>query len=157
MNTIKTENLEQTGGFFNAQIVSIDELTSCPSILTNNNAKDIVITPSATYLDILPVAENIKITEKSTKTKSGTLYTINGEFEIPVQSSELDAYFNDYLYKKVVLIGIKHYGQQKIYGSKKFPLKFSYQFINGKKLEDGSKIMIKISGKIPQKPVFIND
>ena len=157
MNTIKTENLEQTGGFFNAQIVAIDEITSCPSILTNNNAKDIVIPPSTTSIDILPVAENIKISEKPTKTKSGTLYTINAEFSLPVQSSELDTYFQYYLYKKVVLIGIKHYGQQKIYGSKQSPLNFSCQFVNGKKLEDGSKILVKVSGKTPQKPVFIND
>jgi hypothetical protein len=157
MNTIQTENLEQTGGFFNAQIVLIDELTYCPVILTNNNASSIVITPTTNNLDILPIAENIKITEKSIKTKSGTLYTINGEFEIPVQSSELDTYFNDHLYKKAVLIGIKHYGQQKMYGSKKFPLDFSYQFVNGKKAEEGNKIIVKVSGKIPQKPVFIND
>ena len=157
MNTVNTDNLEQIGGFFNAQIIAIEELTNCPAILTNNNAKSIVITPTVTNLDVLPVAENIKITEKSSKTKSGTLYTINGEFEIPVQSSELDTYFNEHLYKKVVLIGIKHYGQQKMYGSKKFPLDFSYQFINGQKVEDGSKIIVKVSGKIPQKPVFIND
>ncbi len=157
MSDVTTSNLEQTGGFFNAQIVSIDELTNCPAILTNDNAKSIIITPGSNNLDILPVAENIKITEKSSKTKSGTLYTINGEFEIPVQSSAIDTYFNEHLYKKVVLIGIKHYGQQKIYGSKKFPLDFSYQFVNGQKLEDGSKIIVKVTGKIPQKPVFIND
>ena len=148
---------EQTGGWFNVAIATLDELIECPALLTNENASSVVLDRAVPGLDIFPVGENIKITEPTQKTKSGTLYNIKGEFEIAYQSKELDSYLKNYLQKKVILIGIKHSGQQKLYGSKKFPLAFSYQFINGKKYEDGTKVRVSISGKIPQKPVFINN
>lgn len=157
MNDINIKLKEQTGGWFNVIIVTLDELIECPAILTNDNARRVVLAPAASGLDILPVGENIKITEVPRKTKSGFLYSIKGDFEVAYQSKELDTYFKSYLNKKVALVGIKHTGQQKLYGSKKFPLDFSYQFINGTKYEDGIKVRITVSGKIPQKPVFIYD
>jgi hypothetical protein len=157
MKDINISLEEQTGGWFNVAIATLDELVECPAFLTNNNASSVVFAPATSGLDILPVGENIKITEPTQKTKSGTVYNIKGEFEIAYQSKEIDTYLKNYLHKKVVLIGIKHSGQQKLYGSKKFPLAFSYQFINGKNYEDGSKVRVIVTGKIPQKPVFIND
>ena len=148
---------EQTGGWFNVSIITLDEFEQCPDVVTNTNASSVVFSPSYSEVDILPVGENIKITASVQKTKSGSVYNIKGAFEIAYQSEQLDNYFKKYLHKKVVLIGIKHSGQQKMYGSKKFPLNFSYQFISGKKYEDGSKIRVSIQGKIPQKPVFIRN
>lgn len=157
MSDINIALEEQTGGWFNVAIATLDELVECPDILTNANASSVVFTPTADGLDILPVGENIKITEPIQKTKAGSVYNIKGEFEIAYQSKAVDTYLNNHLQKKVVMIGIKHSGQQKLYGSKKFPLEFSYQNINGKNYEDGSRVRITIEGKIPQKPVFIND
>ena len=145
---------EQTGGWFNVTIVTLEEI-ECPDILTNDNASSVVISSAESELDILPVGEGIKITEIPRKTKSGFLYNIKGNFEIAYQSKALDTAFKNYLQKKVVLVGTKHSGQQKMYGSKKFPLDFSYQFVNGTKYEDGTKVRVTVSGKIPQKPVFI--
>lgn len=148
---------EQTGGWFNATIATIDELVVCPDVLTNANANTVVLELEPTELNILPVGENITITETPSRTTSGMLYTINGQVEFALQSTDVDTFLAKYLHKKVVLIGVKHFGQQKMYGSKKFPLNFTYQNINGKNLEDGTSVRITVSGKTPQKPVFIND
>lgn len=148
---------EQTGGWFNVSIATLEELVFCPDILTNDNASSIVINPGPTTVNIYPVGESIIISETPQKTSSGLIYNINSQFDIPIQSKDLDTYFNDCIQKKVVLIGIKHDGQQKLYGSKRFPLTFSYKFINGKKYEDSGSIRVTVSGKVPQKPVFIAD
>lgn len=156
MNTTIIDNLEQVGGWYNVQIIPVNEVIYCPHILTNTNSNELIISDTDTGLDIMPVTENIKISETPKKTKSGTIYTVIAEFELRVQLVEIDIYFNKFITNKVLLIGTKHYGQEKIYGSKLFPLDFSYHFVNGKKLEDGSLIRIKVSSKTPQKPVFIN-
>lgn len=153
----KYTNLEQPGGWANVQIYTTDEITTSPEILTNSNVKDVVITPIDETLDILPVAENIAITEPLVVNNSGPYYNIKAEFEFNIQLEALDTVFNNSLPKKVVLIAVKHFGQQKMYGSKKCPLDFSYTQINGKSQEDGNSIKIKVSGKIPQKPVYITD
>ena len=157
MADIITSLDEQPGGWFNFQIYEVDDITTCPDLLTNANASTVLIDPPSDHIDILPVRETIKIQETSKKTKAGVVYTIKGEFTSQIQTKELDSYLNKRIHKKVVLIGIKHFGQQKIYGSKKFPLALEYQFVNGTKYEDGSAIKVLVSGKIPQKPVFIND
>ena len=148
---------EQTGGWFNVTIIKTDEFIHCPEILTNANAKTVELLIEPEELDLLPVGENIQITETPNKTTSGMLYTINGQFEFALQSAEIDTFLEKYLHQDVVLIGVKHYGQQKMYGSKTSPLAFSYQNINGKNLEDGTSVRITVSGKTTQKPVFIND
>ena len=157
MTTQNTANFEQTGGWFNVQIVTPEEIISSPKVLTNTNASSIIIEPSDDTLDILPIAENITITETPRTNKHGTYYDIRAQFELNVQTKDIDSYFNNYIHKHVILIGIKHYGQQKMYGSKLFPLEFTYTHLNGKKLQDGSLIRVSVFGKIPQKPVYIND
>ena len=157
MNRVNTSLGEQTGGWSNVSILTSDELVESPDVLTNDNTGSIVIESIEDGLDILPVGENIKITEPLQKTQSGFVYNIKGEFEIACQSKTVDTYLNNYLDKKVVLIATKHYGQRKLYGSKKFPLSFSYQSVSGQKYEDGSRVRITVQGKIPQKPVFMGD
>ena len=156
MSYLDVSKDEQSGGWFNVSVIPVEELSFCPEILTNNNANKIIINDTE-GMDILPVGESIKISEVYKKTKSGAMYSINGEFEFDYQSKEIDTYLNRYLSKKVILIGVKHFGSSKIYGSKRFPLDFSYQLINGQKYEEGTRIKIIVSGKSPQKPVFINN
>lgn len=157
MSHINTRLEEQTGGWFNIQIGMISELAFCPDYITNDNANTIVITENEDQVDILPVFENIKIKEPPRVTKSGTLYNIKADVEFTGQKSTIDKILLKYHLEKVFFIGVKHDGQQKLYGSKLFPLEFEYDFINGTKFEDGSLVAITVSGKIPQKPVFIND
>lgn len=153
IHTIKTE---QPGGWFSIQIISLEELVYCPPILTNINSNSIVIVNASEILDVLPVGETIKIDEPVKITKSGAIYTIKGEFEFAKQSSSLDTFLNKYQGKKVVMIGTKHDGQRKLYGSKRFPLEFIYEQTNGKKYEDGNQTIVSVEGKTPQKPVFMN-
>ncbi|MBS9773820.1 MAG: hypothetical protein KGV59_01505 [Tenacibaculum sp.] len=146
---------EQEGGWFVAQIIMVDEFAYCPAVLTNDNSDKIIITPKNTGLDILPVAETIKINATPRTGKSGTSYNIKAEFEVATQSKEIDSYFNDCIHKKVAILGIKHYGDQILYGSPTCPLEFSYRAINGVKYEDGCLFKIKVEGTIPQKPVYL--
>ncbi|MFV9552071.1 hypothetical protein [Algibacter sp. PT7-4] len=157
MSNTNTNLEEQTGGWFSVNIISVDDLEYCPSFLTNTNAFSIKISLTDDDLNILPVGEKINITAPPQKSTSGILYNIKADIEFKNQSKKIDTYLNKYLNQKVVLIGVKHFGQQVIYGSKQYPLDFYYQNINGKNYEDGSSIKVVISGKIPQKPVFIND
>ncbi len=155
MSYINDSELEHNGGWFVAQIILVDEVTHCPTILTNDNASQIVIQPKYNNLDILPVRETIKINATPRSNGSGTSYSIKAEFEIATQSKEIDTFFNDCIHKKVLLLGQKHYGQQILYGSPSCPLEFSYKAINGAKYEEGSIFKINVEGKIPQKPVFL--
>ena len=74
MADISTSLNEQPGGWFSFNTYEIDDVTSCPDLLTNANASSIVINPPTDHIDILPVRETIKIRETSKKTtkKTGT-------------------------------------------------------------------------------------
>lgn len=157
MTIIHTSNTEQPGGWFSVQVITLPELTSCPAILTNSNASSIEVTGANETIDVLPVGETIRIGESSKWTHAGLIHNIKVDFEFAKQSSALDVFLSRLQFKKVVIIGTKHDGQKKIYGSKISPLTFSYNHVNGRKLEDGSKISITIEGATTQKPVYIND
>lgn len=156
MVIIHTSKTEQPGGWFSIQIVTLSELSVCPPILTNGNAYKVEITAASEVMDVLPVGETIRIDEPPRPTKSGMLYNIKADFELAKQSSDLDDFLNKHHLKKVVVIATKHDGQKKMYGSKISPLTLFYEHINGKKLEDGSKISVSVEGKTTQKPVFMN-
>jgi hypothetical protein len=155
MIEVNLNNKEQHGGFYAIEILTLDEIVSAPKILTNENVKDMVLNPSVSSVDILPVAESLSISETVSSNRSGTLYNITGSFDIPYQSSEIDDFFHELRHQEIIMIGIKHYKQRKVYGSTLHPLRLTHEMINGKKLEEGSLIRVKISGKIAQKPVFL--
>lgn len=148
---------DNIGGWFNISVISLEEITECPEFLTNSNGNEFQYSPVASSLDILPVGENIKIVETIKKTKSGEMHNIKGEFEMVHESKIIDTYLKNYLYKKVVLIGVKKSGLKKLYGSKKFPLVFSYQYLHAKKNEESTKIKVTIMGQIPQNPIFLSN
>ncbi len=118
MKNLNDSKCEHTGGWFVAQIILVDEVINCPTILTNDNASQMSWDDSQySQLDILPVRESIKINATPRSNGSGTSYSIKAEFEIATQSKEIDTFFNDCIHKKVLLLGQKHYGQQILYGS----------------------------------------
>lgn len=146
---------EDLGGWFNVAIYATNEISFCPDFLTNLNAHSIVYGESDEILDFLPVGENISISEPIRKGKNGATYSITASFDFSMQSEEIDSFLHKYLNKDVMLIGIQWSDRKKVYGSKRFPLAFSYELINGKNLEDGNRIRVTVSGDIPQKPVYI--
>lgn len=155
MSDVNVSSNEDLGGWFNVSVFSVDEILNTPEILTNKNAIDVEFDLNGEELNFLPLGENINIRESSRRRNNGFLYTIEAEFEINVQSAEVDDYFNKYLKKKVVLIGYQWSGISRMYGSKKFPLQFNYRNINGRRTEDGHRIQVTVSGEIPQKPVYL--
>lgn len=155
---MNTENItlhEPTGGWLNVQIASIEEITYCPQLLTNENASSIVITGEHETIDVLPIPERFTVSVNPRKSKNGTTYNINISFDFPLQSSLIDDYFNKYKNKFVVALCTDTNGKVKIFGSKNHPLEFSYQEIQGKKLEDTSMTRITVEGTIGQKPVYL--
>mgnify|MGYP003115507548 CR=1 FL=1 len=157
MTTLDTINKEQPGGWLNLHVMGLDEIIYCPAHLTNDNAHLVEIVGSNDLLDVLPVGESITVTETPQNTTSGVIYNIQASVEYGQQSKALDSFLEKYLGKKVVVIGVKPSGLQKMYGSKRFPLEFSYQYSNGKKFEDGSYTRVDISAKTAQKPVVLCD
>lgn len=150
-------DLEQTGGWRSLQIAPLDEILNCPDILTNANANQVSLNAGPSTIDILPVTESIKITAKPSRTKNGFNYNINISCDFYYQSTVLDNFLNEYINKKMVVLGITTYGTEKLYGSKLHPLTFDYEFIDGKNIEEAATCRVLITGKIPQKPVIVKD
>lgn len=155
MSDANVTSHEDLGGWFSVELYTTDEVELCPGFLTNRNAHRVVFSTPTSVLDILPMGENITISEPRSKTKNGIVYKISADFDITVQTESIDDYMNKYMNKDFLLVATNHSGMRKIYGSKLFPLEFSYQPINGKRQEDGHGIRVSVFGDIPQKPVYI--
>jgi len=155
MPLINISPKEQPGGYKFIQIITIDEIVNCPEFLTNRNALQFISSPNSETIDVIFIDDNLKITEKQSRTASGILYTINCQIDIADQSSDLDDFLQKRVFKNILLIAEKTYNQKKLYGSKNAPLKMSFEQINGKTPEEGSITRLRITGKIVQKPVFI--
>ena len=156
MATENTNNLETTGGWLNIQFATLSELKVCPQIVTNENASLVQIQGTSDTLDVLPIPERFSVNVTPSKSKIGTTYNISISFDFPHQSASIDNYLNAYKNKRGVVIGTTTNYKLKMFGSKNYPLDFSYQEINGKKLEDAAITRITIKGNIPQKPVYIS-
>ena len=155
--SLKTiDKYEETGGWLNLQFATLEELIFCPEIVTNKNANTIQIEGSEDTIDIVPIPERFMVNVTPRKTKQGTFYNISITLDFPYQAKDIDDYLNIYKNKKGIVIGTTTNSKIKMFGSKNHPLNFSYQEINGKKLEDSSITRINIKGNIPQKPVYIS-
>lgn len=151
---VLTNTQEKSGGWDNINIILVDDVLSCPNILTNKNSNEFTYSISSSTVEIMPLSDKMSLKEQKTQNASGTLYSISCELIIPDQSPELDDFFNAYQNKDVILIGTKTDRTEKIYGSVLCPLKFTYKFEDGDKSEDGGSIRVQVNGNIPQKPVF---
>jgi hypothetical protein len=157
MSTTNIALLEQTGSWQSIQIATLDEIKIMPDIITNENASQIEIVGAYETIDILPLPESVNITHSKTQSKKGVEHAIKIQFDFPAQSAALDNFLYLYEGKKVIAIGIKPSGTEKLFGSKLSPLLFDYDLIDGKSIDDGSVTRVIISGKTTQKPVFIKD
>jgi hypothetical protein len=156
MSTENVNNREQTGGWLNVQFAILSEIKVCPTILTNENASLVLIEGVADTFNFLPIPESFTINVTPRSGKNGTTYSISISLDFPFQSSTIDSYLKKFINKKGVVIATDTNQTIKMFGSKTHPLDFSYQEINGKKLEDSSITRINIDGNIPQKPVYIS-
>lgn len=156
MATTTIDLCDQTGNWHSIHLATLAEVLSMPDILTNSNASQVSILTNDETLDILPVPESFNVVVTPKRTKNGHQYAIKIQIDFPYQSAAIDDAFEKFLNEDIIAVGIKPDGTQKIFGSKLYPLKFDYQFLEGKKLEDGSKTRITIKGNVAQKPVFVN-
>lgn len=157
MVKLNISDQEQTGGWRSLQIAPIEEILVCPDIVTNQNANLVSLYAGPATIDILPVSESINISISNKRDKAGFQYTIKIVMDFFYQSIALDNFLNDYLNKKVVVLGVTSYGAEKLFGSKLHPLTFNYELIDGKNFEDPATTQVTISAVIPQKPVIIKD
>lgn len=155
MGILSSQNSERTGGWVSIQIASLAEITFCPAILTNTNANLLQISGNEDTIDVLPIPEKFSVNVSARKTKIGTTYNVSISLDFSEQSAALDSYLNLYKNKKVIVLGIDTNQNVKIFGSKNHPLNFSYQEIQGKKLEDSSITRVTVNGSIGQKPVYL--
>jgi len=157
MEFINLQNKELTGNWLALQIVTLPEIINCPDILTNTNANTVNIVAEENTVDVLPVPEAIQVSVKTIRRKSNFSYSIKIQVDFPYQSSSVDDFLNNLNKQKVIAVGLNANDEEKIFGSKLHPLTFDYELTDGKKLIDGSNTRVIVSGKIPQKPVFITN
>lgn len=155
MKIVSLTQREEIGGFVSLEILILEDIVRCPIILTNTNATTFLYKKGYTSaVEIKPVRETLSVGSKSSKTKSGRIYSIESNFEVLHLDTEVDSIFATIQNKKVIVKANKYNGTSIIYGSLKYPLTFFYDVVNSTKTESPSKFEIKIKGKIPQKPVI---
>lgn len=157
MSGIVVTEKEQIGGFKSILFITLDEIINCPELLTNLNAFEFTSSPPLNAVNVRHVGETMRVTARPSRTKAGLLYSINCQLNIEEQSIEIDNYLFEKQIKPGVLITEKHFGQKMLFGSKNFPLRMTYEGIHGDRAEDGNLIVVKISGKIPQKPIILTN
>ena len=79
--------------------------------------------PALDTIDATMLSESISLTARSSRNRSGIIYNIKAAFDMFSQSTLLDDYLNDRVPGGIVLVAVKHYGQEILYGSKNHPLK----------------------------------
>ena len=109
--------LETIGAWKSIQIASVDEIVTCPNILTNHNSNKITIVGDYQTFDFLPIVERISISDQKQRTSSGFVYKIKIGIDFDHASKEIDDYFSSYLNKKVIAIAQDNNGNEKIFGS----------------------------------------
>ncbi len=156
MKIIKQIKNEEIGGFHNLEIIAIEDILFCPIILTNLNASNLDYKKyNDSDVEIMPVGETITINANPKRTVNGIEYSVKGQFEVKYLETDVDDVFSEAVSKRIIVKANRYNGTSIIYGSQSHPLYINYKIKNSKKFETKSKFEITITGKIPQKPVFI--
>ena len=148
---------EQIGGFNNVSIFTMAEVSGWPLKITDHNSNAINFTPVDTDVTGTILEDSIKVTEKQNKKEPGMLFDVDIEFEFTSQTPAMDQLLDKYRASPggVVAVVCKYWPQKRLYGSKTFPLFLEYSNGNGRKPEDGSATIVKLSGKSKQRSVHI--
>lgn len=147
---------EQVGGFKSLEIIKLTDVLNCPHILTNANAHQFTYKQFfESDIEILPVNETINMVAKPIRTASGIKYRADAGFEVKYLDASVDTVFNEYHLQNVIVKGNTFNNNSIIYGSLLFPLKFYYEILHSKQLENPSKFLISCKAEISQKPVIL--
>ena len=99
--------------------------------------------------------ESIDVRESSAVKDPGNLHDVSISFEFLSQSPALEQLLDGYSSTKLVAVVCKNYKQKKLYGTNTFPLQLTYELKHGKKPEDGTATIIKLTGQSPKRSVHI--
>lgn len=153
---IKNVKKEQLGGFKTLEIIKLSDIIFCPYILTNKNSDKFTYKKYfESDVSVLPVGETIYMSSKSKKKNSGILYKLEAGFDVNFLSEDLDTIFNEYHLTDVIVKATTYNNNAIIYGSVLFPLKFYYQVLHSKKIENPTKYKVMCKAEISQKPVIV--
>lgn len=156
METFKIINKEKLGGFHSIEIIRKSDILSCPHILNNSNISEFKYKKGYdSEIEIMPVGESIIISSPVKKKPSGLEFSFKSKFEVLHPTAKIDDVFTAYTHGKVVVKGNKYDGTSILYGSFHFPLQLIYETKHSKKIETPTEMVVSISAKIPQKPVFM--
>ena len=148
---------EQIGGFNNVSIFTMAECANWPVKLTDHNSDMVTFTPIDTDVMGTILEDSIKVNEKQDRKDPGMLYDVDIEFEFTSQTPAMDQLLDAYRSAPggVVAVVCKYWPQKRLYGSKAYPLFLDYENGNGRKPEDGTATIVKLSGKSAQRSVHI--
>lgn len=154
---IRIENIkkEQLGGFKSLEIIKLLDVLNCPHILTNQNSSQFTYKKFfESDVSILPIGETINMSAKPKRTASGILYSVEGGFEVNYLDDQVDTIFEDYHLQSVIVKANTFNNNAVIYGSLLAPLKFYYEVLHSKRIENPSKFVVSCKAEISQKPVI---
>ena len=144
---------ENSGGYARLEIYKISDVADCPSTITPYNVLGITFNQPTEPIDVFPVGDSIFVKEPPRERPAGVEYSISAGFTAKYQNPALHQEFEQLFNIPVMFVAVKRDGSKKVYGSTLYPLRFSYEPLNGKKLEDDHGFKITVKGKTPQRPI----
>lgn len=146
---------EQIGGFNNVEVYTLEETSGWPKVVTDHNSDLVTFTPIPQNIEGTILNESIDVRESSAVKDPGNLHDVSISFEFLSQSPALEQLLDSYSSTKLVAVVCKNYKQKKLYGTNTFPLQLTYELKHGKKPEDGTATIIKLTGQSPKRSVHI--
>jgi len=149
--------IEQIGGYKNVRFYTLDETTNWPSVLNDANSEQIEFNSNEVAVDAILEPDSIRVSDEPKAKDPGELYEIDIEFVFNMQSEALEKLLDQYKNYFGVCEVCKIYGQRKLYGANRYPLRMTYSTENGRRPEDGQKTIVKITGNAPKRAVYLNN
>tara|TARA_R110000850_G_scaffold277151_1_gene424865 strand:- start:56309 stop:56779 length:471 start_codon:yes stop_codon:yes gene_type:complete len=148
---------EQIGGFANVELFLVTgETSGWPKQLNDTTAGEVVFTPLDNSVDGVLIEESIDVSERPGTGDAGELFNVRISFDFASQSEAMEQLLDQYKANDLVAKVCKHYPQQKIYGSNRYPLTLSYETVNGTRPEQGSLTRVSLRGSVPHRAPYYN-
>lgn len=146
---------EQIGSFKSIQFYLLSETSSWPKIITDANSNKIIFTEGTDPIEITPIGENQSIKENPKKNPAGIYYNVDGGLTFQSHSKALAQQLDVYQDRDCVIIVDYFTGERKLFGTNTHPLRFLYNMLSGKKMEDFTGINISLKGKTTHRAVYL--
>ena len=148
---------EQIGGFKNVRFYILEETANWPVVLTDENSSQIEFNPNDVAVDAILEPDSIRVSDEPKANDPGELYEVDIEFVFNMQSEALEKLLDQYKNYYGVCEVCKIFDQRKLYGADRYPLRMNFFTENGRRPEDGTKTIVKITGNAPKRAVYLNN